>query len=137
MAALMARFTDIVHVLAMLAWALGLPLLFWHRWPRLSLAYTLYALLFVAISQLSYWALGECFLTTLARMFWVSAGDSATGTFTIRLVNWVAGIRPSARSAVIAWETGIVITALGAMWSTYRHSSRRTPRAGQRELHSS
>ena len=120
MPTLLAVFCDAVHVLAMFAWAVGLPFLFWHRWPGLSIAYTLYALSFVIISQVSHHFLGECFLTTLSRHLWAASGQPSVGTFTVRLVNAVAGVRPSADSAVLAWEIGIAGTALGTLWSLYR-----------------
>ena len=94
---------DVVHALAMLVWGLGLPLLVWHRFERLSHIYTLFAAVFVVSSVGSHWGLGECFLTTLARSLWNAAGawrDSVP--FTVTLTNTIAGIRPSTRSAVIA-----------------------------------
>jgi len=54
----------------MLAWGLGLPLLFWHRWPRISRAQAWFVIGFVGTSLLSQPTLGECVLTTLARELW-------------------------------------------------------------------
>lgn len=120
MFAALAIGADLVHVLAMLAWAVGLPFLVWHRYPRLSYAYTVYAIAFVLISQLSHLTLGECFLTTLSRILWASAGSEALGSFTVRLVNFVAGIRPTEESAVLVWEVGILATAVAVLFSLYR-----------------
>jgi hypothetical protein len=94
--------TDFIHITFMVLWAVGLPLLVWHRWPRLSLAYTVYAIAFVIVSQLSHYTLGECFLTTLSRYLWELAGAGADGTFTGRLVIMVAGVRSKVRGLV--WE---------------------------------
>jgi fermentation-respiration switch protein FrsA (DUF1100 family) len=106
---MLAMLVDIVHALAMLLWGLGLPLLVWHRFERLSHLYTVFAALFVAFSVLSHWTLGECFLTTLARWFWLASGGwRDTVPFTVLLANAVAGIRPSARSAVLVWEAAIL-----------------------------
>lgn len=116
--------SDFVHIALMAIWALGLPLLVWHRWPRLSVAYTLYAIAFVVVSQLSHHVLGECFLTTLSRDLWLAAGDGADGTFTGRLVNSVAGIRPARESVVFAWESAIVITSIAVCWSLFQHHRR-------------
>jgi hypothetical protein len=119
---------DFVHIAAMAAWALGLPLLFWHRWPRLSFAYTLYAVVFVIASQGSQWVLGECFLTTFSRDLWAAAGVQADGTFTGRLVNFVAGIRPRTESVLVIWEVAIVVTCLAVCWSLFvRYARRRRP----------
>jgi hypothetical protein len=123
MYALLAILSDLVHLTAMIVWAVGLPLLLWHRWPRLSLAYTWYALLFVLASQLSHLAVGECFLTTLSRLLWEAAGDPTASSFTVRLVEIVAGFRPSERSAVIIWQIAIVATSIGMLWSLHRHRS--------------
>ena len=35
MAPELASVVDAIHALVMVLWVLGLPLLFWHRWPRL------------------------------------------------------------------------------------------------------
>ena len=121
----LATLMDFLHVAAMVVWALGLPLLIWHRWPRLSFAYTVYAISFVVLSQGSHFLWGECLLTTWSRDLWAIAGVQADGTFTGRLVNFVAGIRPSAESVVYAWQAAIVVTSVAAAWSLYRGLRRR------------
>lgn len=118
--------TDLLHVLCMLAWGLGLPLLVWHRYPRLSRAYTWFALSFVLISVASHLVLGECVLTTLARIFWTAAGEYRAGSsFTSLLVNRVAGLHPTQREVVLLWEASVVVTAVGSLWcwrGTARHA---------------
>lgn len=124
---MLAMLVDVIHALAMLLWGLGLPLLVWHRFERLSHLYTVFALLFVAFSVLSHWTLGECFLTTLARWFWLASGGwRDTVPFTMLLANAVAGIRPSARSAVLVWEAAILVTSLGGLWSWRKARSRQS-----------
>lgn len=130
MYAALATTTDLLHLGAMLAWGIGLPLLFWHRWRGLSLAYTWFALGFVVVSQVSHLMLGECFLTTVSRALWEAAGDVTVGSFTARLVNRVAGFRPSEQAVVIAWEVAIVLTSIGMLWSLHRHRSARRALAG-------
>lgn len=120
--------SDFLHISLMVLWALGLPFLLWHRWPRLSMAYTVYAITFVVVSQVSHHFLGECFLTTLSRHFWQAAGSGADGTFTGRLVIMVAGIRPSNETAVLIWESAIVLTAIAVCWSLFQHHHRRSRR---------
>jgi hypothetical protein len=110
---------DVVHALAMALWGLGLPLLFFRRWRRVSRAYMWYAFAFVVVSQGSHSLFGECALTTFARQLRAlgapgSPADHAP--FTVRLVNFVAGLRPSAKSAVLAWEVAILATVLGLLW---------------------
>jgi hypothetical protein len=130
MYAALATTADIVHLGAMLAWGLGLPLLFWHRWRALSLGYTWFALGFVVVSQISHVFLGECFLTTLSRALWEAAGDVTVGSFTARLVNAVAGFRPSEQAVVVVWELGIVATSVAMLWSLYRHRVALRPSTG-------
>lgn len=123
---LLSAAVDLTHALAMLVWGAGLPLLLWHRWPRLSQAYMLYSLVFVGISVSSQLILGECFLTTIAREF-AQAGTSATirqhTSFTVRLVEAVAGMRPSERTAVRLWELAIFITSLSMLLYVTRPST--------------
>lgn len=134
MPAFLAITTDALHIFAMVAWALGLPLLVWHRWPRLSLGYTLYAIVFVLVSQVSHYLLGECFLTTLSRYWWELAGDHAAGTFMVRLVNRVAGVRPDADAAVFVWEVAIFVTSVAVAWSLFHgHRLRRRGRGFREE----
>jgi hypothetical protein len=120
---------DLTHLVAMLGWGLGLPLLVWHRWPRATVAYTWYALTFIVVSQLSHMILGECFLTTLSRLLWQATGDSSEASFSVRLVNAVAGIRPSEQSVVILWKIAIFATSIGILWSLRRRRERHTEQA--------
>jgi hypothetical protein len=114
---LLANAVDVSHALAMLLWGLGLPLLFWHRSWRLSSWYMAYALVFVVVSVLSHQLLGECFLTTLSRKLWLAGGGYRNGApFTARLVNSIAGIHPTDREVVLAWEVAIALTSLGGLW---------------------
>jgi hypothetical protein len=124
---------DLVHALLMAAWVLGLPLLFWHRWPRLTRTYSLYAIAFVVVSQVSQALLGECFFTTLARAGFQCAsrsGDSAPVSeewFTVRLAEAIFRLTPSHRSIKLISEALIVMTAIGVLLSL-----RRLPRARPR-----
>jgi hypothetical protein len=128
----LAIFVDVIHTLAMLVWGIGLPLLLWHRWPRLSRAYLWYALVFVVVSVGTHRLYGECFLTKLARDL-RALGDpnvlSDYASFSVRLVNFVAGIRPSERSAVLAWEFGLAISSV--IMLRYMYKSRRLEREKQ------
>jgi len=87
---------------------------------------------FVVVSQVSHWVLGECFLTTLSLWLWEgvrAAGNEPDVLFTVRIVNFVAGIRPSERAAVLVWESAIVLGALGMLFywhRAFRRSSRST-----------
>jgi hypothetical protein len=113
----LAAGVEIVHALAMIAWGLGLPLLVWHRYERLVRAYMWFALGFVTTSIASNLVFGECFLTTLARHLWTAAGGFREQVpFIVLFTNAVAGIRPSTREAVLAWEVAIVATSIGTLW---------------------
>lgn len=123
---------DVAHAVAMLVWGLGLPLLVWHRFERLSHLYTLFAALFVVLSVASHWTLGECFLTTLARSSWQASGGWRDAVpFTVVLANTVAGIRPSTQNAVLVWEAAILMTSLGSLWSWRKAHLRGDARLGK------
>jgi hypothetical protein len=122
---LLSAAVDVIHALAMLIWGLGLPLLFWHRWPALSRGYMVYSLAFIAVSVTSQLVLGECFLTTLAR----DLAEQGTNTvlrektsFTVRLVEAVAGMRPTERLAVRLWELAIFVTCMGMLVHVWRQA---------------
>ena len=130
--AILAAAVDLTHGLAMLVWGLGLPLLVWHRFERISRAYMWFAIVFVVVSVASNRVLGECILTTVARHLWQAAGGYRDGTpFTVLFANVVAGIRPTAREAVLAWEAAVVVTSIGTLWcwrKTRRpHADRKDP----------
>jgi len=114
----LAMAVDLTHAAAMLAWGAGLPLLFWHRFAKLSLAYTWFALTFVVISVASHATLGECLLTTLARELWLASGVVRShAPFTAILASTVADLHPSDRSVVLVWEFAVLLTSLGSLWS--------------------
>ena len=122
----LATLVDLVHVSSMLAWGLGLPLLVWHRFPRLSRAYMWFAVGFVLISVGSHYLLGECVLSTLARRFWRSAGSARDGApFIGVLVQKVAGLHPSNRKIVLVWELAVLATSVGSLWCWARTPRRR------------
>lgn len=113
---LLAMAADLAHALAMILWALGLPLLFWHRYYHLARIYIWYGLGFTVASFLSHELIGECFLTTLARELRTASGTSTdSASFTTRLVEFVAGIRPSERWIVVLWQAALFVTTLGAL----------------------
>ncbi|HET9232833.1 MAG TPA: hypothetical protein VFP10_01685 [Candidatus Eisenbacteria bacterium] len=115
--AALAAAVEMTHGFSMIVWGLGLPLLVWHRYERLSRAYMWYAIAFVVISVTSNRVLGECFLTTFARQLWLAGGGYRDGVpFTVLFANAVAGIRPTAREAVLAWQLAIVVTSIGTLW---------------------
>ena len=115
--------TDLLHAMLMAAWIAGLPLLFWHRWPRLSRYYAAYAIVFVVVSQVSQWVLGECFLTPISLSFWKRVPSSAPASkdwFTVRLAQAIFHMAPSHRSIARASEALIVATAVGTLYSIHR-----------------
>jgi hypothetical protein len=120
----LAALTDLIHVGFMLVWGLGLPLLFWRRFPKLSRAYMWFTLAFVAVTVGSHLLLGECFLTTLARELWTRGeGFRDRVPFTVLLSEWIAGFRPSSREAVLIWEVAVFVSSAGALW--YWHKTGR------------
>lgn len=123
---------DTVHAVAMVAWVVGLPLLFWHRWPRLSQVYLVYSLAFVVVTRVSHLFLGECVLTTLSRDLWNASGQAVRGhsSFTVRIVNAVAGIRFTEHSAVLLWEAAVFVCSAGMLWYLVRARRRRRDHDG-------
>lgn len=119
--------TDGLHALMMAAWALCIPVLFVHRWPRLRVVYAVYAIAFVVVSQVSQWILDECFFTTIARAFWTRAaaaggGEAVSGEwFTVRLAYAVFHLAPSHRAITLVSEALIVVTAIGVVVTALRH----------------
>ena len=121
---IIAMTIDLIHAMAMVIWGIGLPLLIWHRYPRLSRAYMWYSLTFIVITLLSHWIWGQCFLTVLARVCWNAAGIERTQVpFTVLLVNKVAGIRPSTRVGVLIWEFAVLISCIGNLWYWYKNKN--------------
>lgn len=123
---------DFIHALAMASWVLGLPLLFWRKWPRLTRAYALYSIAFVVVLQVSHALLGECILTTAARALWQRApnegASASTEWFTVRLAEAVFHLTPSHQAIKLVSEGLIVVTALGILMSL-RNSKRSAPTA--------
>lgn len=118
---LLAAGVEAVHAFSMVLWGIGLPLLFWHRFPRLSEVYMLYAVAFVGVSVASHFFSGECVLTTLARWLWQQAGGYRDDLpFTTRLANTVAGLSPTKREVVLLWEAAVLITSAGGIWHWFR-----------------
>jgi hypothetical protein len=112
---------DVFHALVMIIWIVGLPLLFWHRYPKLSQAYLWYALTFIIINQVSHYLLGECVLTTASSFFWnkVKSAD-AHEWFSVRFAYFIFGLTPTHKGIKIATEIIIAIAAFGGLYSLYR-----------------
>ena len=111
---------DVFHALTILLWVGGMPLLFSRRTPRLRHAYATYAVVFIALYQLSRWLLDECFLTTLARHFWRRAprdlaGGGSDEWFTVRVANAIFHLAPSHRLITVIAQILILVTAAGVL----------------------
>jgi hypothetical protein len=117
---------ELLHALLLVLWIACMPLLFWRRWPRLTRWSCVYAIAFVLISQGSHHLLGECFLTTLSRYVWERGAADAPQPpgewFTVRLARRVFGMAPSQRAVVLAWEAGILVTAVGVLLALRRRT---------------
>jgi hypothetical protein len=130
MFAILGSLVDFVHALAMASWVIGLPLLFWHRYPRLSRGYAVYALVFIILNQISKFTLGECFLTTIARALWEHGGapprTAPNEWFTVRVAMAIFKMTPSHRSITILSEVLIFVCAVGMLW-TMRKADKSAP----------
>lgn len=103
----------------MLVWGVGLPLLFWQRWRKLTQAYLVYSVGFILVSIGSHLLLGECFLTTLSRELYDAGRHPAMRqhmSFIVRLTEAIAGVRPSERWAVLAWEAALLAGSFVTLW---------------------
>lgn len=122
-----AAIVDALHALTMAVWVLGLPLLFWHRWPRITRAYAIYAVSFAILSEGSQALGGECFLTSISRWFW-SQQTTTTRTlpdewFTVRLAKAVFGFIPTHHAIADASKVLVVLTAAGVLFTMARQRS--------------
>ncbi len=118
---------DLIHALSMVAWVVGLPLLFAaRRYPRASRAYIVFAVGFIALNQLSHYVLGECFLTTAARWCYLHdrSGTPSYEWFTVRLAEAVFRMTPSHRSIVVLSQVLVAATGLGALVWLRQHPAR-------------
>ncbi len=116
--AVLATFIDFLHALLIAAWALGLPLLFWQRWPRVSRAYAGFAVAFVTLNLLSDWLIGECFLTTITRHFWEKASTHPAHIhewFTVRFAELVFRLTPSHEAIKLVSKALVFVTAIGVL----------------------
>jgi hypothetical protein len=138
--AAIAALVDVVHALAMASWLLGLPLLFWHGWPRATRAYAMYAIAFIVINEVSSLALGECVLTTLARACWNLAARAGEATpasrewFTVRLSEAIFRLTPSHEVIKAISKALVFLSAIGVLVAL-RHLRVDRARAGDAHPH--
>jgi hypothetical protein len=127
--AVAASFAETIHASFMVAYVVGIPLLFFYRWPRVSRIYAAYAVAFVVFSQGSKLLWGHCYLAPLAGELWHRSGTAiaANEWFTVRLSNLVFHAAPSHR--IISWigDAFVLVTAIGTVLrlrsQADRHSS--------------
>jgi len=121
---ILGSLVDFLHALLMVAWVAGLPLLFWHRSPRATRWYAIYAVAFIVLNQASRLVLGHCFLTSLASWLWEHGGAPPRSApdewFTVRVATAVFHLTPSHRSITLISEVLIGVTAIGMLWSLRR-----------------
>jgi hypothetical protein len=135
--AVLATIVDFAHALAMMVWVVGLPLLFLHRWPRLSRAFAVYAVVFVVINVTSDWLIGECPLTVLARLLWTHAPTRPANTnewFTVRFSELVFGLTPSHESVKVVTKALVFASAVGVLYTGLKRRRRggsNAPRSGR------
>jgi len=112
--------TDLIHALLMVAWILGLPLLFWHRFPKLSVSYCVFSLAFIIVNQASQYFLGECVFTTIAVWLYTHTNVGAPQEwFTVRLAQAIFGLIPTHRSIKLLTEILIGVSAVGGIYSLF------------------
>jgi hypothetical protein len=127
----LASFVDLLHALAIVAWVAGLPILFLRKWPRARKLYAVYALAFIALSKVSQWLLGACFLTRLSTLLWHAGTPHAPNEpetwFTVRFAEAVFHLRPSEDAVIVAWNVALAISCAGLL--VHLHHARAQRRA--------
>lgn len=119
----LASLVDLAHALFMVGWIAGLPLLFWHRHPRATRWYAIYAIAFIVLYQASRVLLGECFLTTISRYLWEQGGApprAAHEWFTVRIAMAVFHMAPSHKAITIAGQILVFASAVGMLLTLRR-----------------
>ncbi len=113
----LAVLTDVIHAMLMVGWIVGMPFLFWHRFPKVTLVYCLFSLCFIAVNQISHYTLGCCIFTTIADWFYHQAGHYAPDEwFTVRASRFIFGLTPSHRGVKILTEILVGISAVGGIF---------------------
>lgn len=113
----LAVITDAFHALLMAMWVVGLPLMFWHRYRTVSIAYCSFSVAFIIVNQVSHYTLGECIFTTIADWFYHQAGQGAPDEwFTVRASRFIFGLTPSHRGIKILTEILIGFSAMGGIF---------------------
>jgi hypothetical protein len=116
---------DFIHALLMVMWVFGMPLLFWHRYPKVSMAYCWFSLAFIIVNQASQYFLHECVFTTIAG--WLYAHTSASVSdewFAVRIPKAVFGFVPTHRSIKLLTEILIGVSAIGGIYSLFRRKKK-------------
>lgn len=118
----MAVAVDVLHALLMVIWFIGLPLLFWWKYPKLSYYFCLYCVAFIIVNQVSHLILGECIFTTIANWFYSHAHACTVKDewFTIRASRVVFGAVPTHRGIKIATQLLAGLTAVGGLLTMYK-----------------
>lgn len=114
--------TDVFHAIAMVLWIIGLPLLFWHKYPSLSFGYAIYSLIFILINQISHYLLGKCILTEISQYFWEHCGShpDTSEWFSVRFSHIIFGMTPSHSTIKRITEYLIGLSAIGGMLFSFR-----------------
>lgn len=110
-------FIEVFHALLMCAFVLSLPLLFWHRWPKVSLGVAIFDVSFVIVNRVSQLLLGECVLTRVARL---AGGEWNDEWFLVKFCRFVFGFIPTNRQAMLAEQLVILVAALGSFLVWWR-----------------
>lgn len=105
---------ELFHALAMITWVVTIPLLFWHKWPSLSLDVAIYNVIFIAVNRISHWTLDECILTRIARI--VDTTPTSSEWFTVKLTKFVFGFIPANKHVTYVEQFIVFIAAVGALW---------------------
>jgi hypothetical protein len=118
----LAVLTDLFHAIVMLAWVLGLPLLFWYRYPKLSSNYAIYSIFFIIVNLSSQYFLGRCILTEISDYFWKhsSAHVDTSEWFTVKFSKLIFGLTPSHFLIKRITEFLILISSIGGLFLRHK-----------------
>lgn len=115
---------DTIHALAMVIWILGLPLLFWHKYKKLSFAYCIFSIFFIIVNLTSQYFLGHCVLTSIAGFFWERSSSHVDTTewFVTRFTRLIFNMTPTHILIKRLTEIIIMISSIGVLLFLFKSS---------------
>jgi hypothetical protein len=103
---------NFIHAILMLIWVCSIPFLFWYKHIIISKISAIYSIVFIIVNRLSYYILGECILTTLARHF---SNSQDHKWFLVKFSTLIFNFIPNNKQIVFVGELFIFLVALDVL----------------------